>query len=222
MPVLVVAPENSAAMPIFCAALRQLPSRAPLQVGTSRSRSNAAWHALVSWTRPSVAPSSASHLASTAFETSWRSAAVKAVPGCPVSVASAGRSGRRDVGDGRERKPEAGVAGEEAVVLVGVAATATIVWRPPFEQPPKYERSGRLAVGGLDHALGHRRQLPHRLVAVVEPGLRVVAERGALAPAWPASELSTAKPCVSAFGGRAPPMAPVAVTMLPSMPPLAW
>ena len=49
-------------MPAFCAAERQVPSRAPLQVGTSRSRSNAAWHAFVSWTRPSTAPSSASQL----------------------------------------------------------------------------------------------------------------------------------------------------------------
>ncbi len=36
-------------------ALRQLPSRAPVQVETSRCRSNAAWQASVSWTRPSTA-----------------------------------------------------------------------------------------------------------------------------------------------------------------------
>ena len=41
----------------FCVALRQLPSRAPVQVGTSRCRSKAAWQASVSCTRPSSAPS---------------------------------------------------------------------------------------------------------------------------------------------------------------------
>jgi hypothetical protein len=86
--VLVVAPANSRPMPVFCAALRQVPSRAPAQVGTSRARSNAAWQALLSWTMPSVLPSSASQRASTAAETSCRSATVKPVETLAGSLAS--------------------------------------------------------------------------------------------------------------------------------------
>ena len=43
-----------------------------------------------------------------------------------------------------------------------------------------YERSRRLAVGGADDALGHRRELAHRLVAIVEARLRIDAERRVL------------------------------------------
>src|SRR5437763_16149746 len=49
-PALVVTPAKRRPMPAFCAADRQEPARAPAQVGTARSRSNAAWHARVSWT----------------------------------------------------------------------------------------------------------------------------------------------------------------------------
>ena len=74
-----VAPEKIGASAVFCAADRQVPSRPAVQVGTSRVRLKAFWQALVSCTMPSVAPSSASHFASTALETTLRSAAVKPV-----------------------------------------------------------------------------------------------------------------------------------------------
>ena len=46
---------------------------------------------------------------------------------------------------------------------------------------------------------------------------------GPIEPAWPASELMTAKPMCSALVSPPPPFtAPVAVPTLPSMPPLPW
>jgi hypothetical protein len=88
VPLLVFAPLNNCPIVSFCATVRQLPSRAPVQAGTSRAMSNAAWQAVVSCTRPSLLPSSASHFASTALETSARSACVKPVPRSAVLVAS--------------------------------------------------------------------------------------------------------------------------------------
>lgn len=88
LPPLVVAPLNRPAMVLFCSALRQLPSRAPPQVGTSRARSKLAWQAAPACTMPSVAPSSASHRASTAWLTRRRSAWVKPVPRSAGVVAS--------------------------------------------------------------------------------------------------------------------------------------
>jgi hypothetical protein len=85
---LVVAPLKIGAMATFCAVLRQVPSRAPGQVGTSLARLKAARQASTSCTRPSVAPSSASHLASTASPTTARSAGVKAVAMLAGSVAT--------------------------------------------------------------------------------------------------------------------------------------
>ena len=66
------------------------------------------------------------------------------------------------------------------------------------------------------------------LVAVLAIGLQRAlswfAESGEVwAEAWPASELITAKPMCRAFErGPPPPTPPVAVTTLPSRPPLAW
>ncbi len=80
-------PANRPPMPAFWAALRQVPSRPPAQVGTSRPRSNAAWQARVSFTIPSAAPSSASQRRSTASETSLRSAGVNAEPMSAAFVA---------------------------------------------------------------------------------------------------------------------------------------
>ncbi|MCY1547558.1 hypothetical protein D9M68_836250 [compost metagenome] len=78
-PVLVAAPLKIGAIAVFCAALRQLPSRAPGQVGTSAASEKLLRQASTSWIRPSVAPSSASHLPSTAAATVARSALVKPV-----------------------------------------------------------------------------------------------------------------------------------------------
>lgn len=57
----------------------QLPSRAPVQVGTSVCRLKAAWQAATSLTWPSVAPSSASHLATILLLMSLNSAGLTAV-----------------------------------------------------------------------------------------------------------------------------------------------
>jgi hypothetical protein len=79
VPVLVRAPAKMSATTCFCCAVRQVPSRVLLQVGTSSARLKAFWQAAVSLTMPSAALSSASHLARMRLATSVRSAAVKAV-----------------------------------------------------------------------------------------------------------------------------------------------
>ncbi|CAJ0710397.1 hypothetical protein LMG8323_01111 [Ralstonia mannitolilytica] len=78
-PALLRAPANRLAITAFCAAVRQVPSRAPVQVGTSLARLKAVWHALRLLIMPSVVPSNASHLASTWVATMARSAALRDV-----------------------------------------------------------------------------------------------------------------------------------------------
>ncbi len=131
----------------------------------------------MSWIRPSVAPSSASHLPRTAFETSWRSAVVKPVDALPARRGEAQvRLVAGDVGRRRERQAPARVARQEAVVLVGVARGGDERVAPAVRAAAEVGAVGALAVGRLDHRLGHRRQLGDGLVAVVQARLRIDAE----------------------------------------------
>ena len=80
---------------VFCASVRQVPSRAPLQLGTSVFRLKADWQAWMSDTMPSVAPSRASHLAVMRAPSSLNSAAVTAevMSGWPASAPEATLAG---------------------------------------------------------------------------------------------------------------------------------
>src|SRR3989344_3850666 len=155
----VLAPVWISATIVFCSAVRQLPSRAPVQVGTSSFSLNWVWQAATSPTMPSVTPSSASHLARMRFDTSVRSAGVNAVPmsGTGKPPSQAGAVGEAVVVMGQPGHAHHGVA-----PAVGAAAEVRAVWRA--------------AIGQLDGVLGHGCELLGRLVAVVQAGLRIETE----------------------------------------------
>ena len=190
------------AIAVFCASDRQLPSRAPLQVGRSRSKSKARWHASVSWISPSSTPSRASHLANTAADSFAR-----ALPG--GEGGGRGRSAVRGhsrvslgaelVGNRRQRQAVAGVhpPGSRRTPRACASLRRTCVVR---------RSSSRRSTSDPVACRRRWRSKPWPSASAwPRPGSRSPDEPGSPGrssnrrdPEWPASELMTAKPCCNA------------------------
>ncbi|MCW0438608.1 hypothetical protein NB723_003572 [Xanthomonas sacchari] len=80
---------------------------------------------------------------------------------------------------------EPGVADQDAVVVLRVARGGDHAVATAVGAAAEVAVVRRLAVGDLHHALGHRGQRLHRLVAVVQPRLRIAAEQRVLRIAVP-------------------------------------
>ncbi|EZP51567.1 hypothetical protein BW39_03831 [Delftia sp. RIT313] len=93
--------------------------------------------------------------------------------------------GAGNVGNGRQRQARAGVAGNDAVVLVGIARGRHHGVAPAVGAAAQVGAVRPLAIGRLQRAARHGRELAHGLVAVVQPRLRVQAEQGAHAACMP-------------------------------------
>ena len=85
-----------------------------------------------------------------------------------------------EVGDRGARQHRARIADEKAVVLVGKPRRRDQRVPAAVRAAADVGAVGRLAVGGANHLLGHRRELRDRAVAVVEARLRVDAEAAVL------------------------------------------
>src|SRR5437899_9280701 len=145
-PAVFFAPSKTFCSAVFCAVVRQPLVAAPLQVGTLVVRLNAAWQAMRSLTLPSLAPSSASQLARMLCETSAIAACGNASFGsCPVPAADMNCCVSQASATAAFGRLKPGSAAIRPANWSPKRAAVTIAWRPPLEQPMKYERVGLLA-----------------------------------------------------------------------------